>query len=99
MAPGVRGWIRAIARGFLPYTLRLELESTGPDGGVRIRGDFDGIWGATLSVHAHGTRVDIGPVRDLGSVVPPSPSPGLEGAVCFAPMGSAPCQNYQGGIS
>lgn len=63
VAPRVGGRIRAVARGFLPYKLHFVLESTVLEPGrvveVRIQGDLDGTWRATLSVHDHGTRVDI----------------------------------------
>jgi hypothetical protein len=62
-APRVGGRIRATARGFLPYKLRFVLESTVLDAGrvveVRVQGDLDGCWRATLSDYGHGTRVDI----------------------------------------
>ena len=58
---GGRG--RAVARGFLPYKLHFVLESTVLEPGrvvqVRVRGDLDGTWQATLSPEDRGTRVDI----------------------------------------
>jgi hypothetical protein len=62
-SPRVGGRTRAVARGFLPYKLHFVLESTVLERGrvveVRIQGDLDGTWRATLSVHGRGTRVDI----------------------------------------
>ncbi len=61
--PHVGARIRAKARGFLPYKLSFILESTVLEPGrvveVRIQGDLEGIWRATLSLQGNGTRVDI----------------------------------------
>jgi hypothetical protein len=61
--PRVGGRVRAVARGFLPYNLHFVLESTVLEPGkvveVRIQGDLDGTWRATLSADGRGTRVDI----------------------------------------
>jgi uncharacterized protein YndB with AHSA1/START domain len=54
---------RVKARGALPYRLRFVLEATDlqPHEVVEVttRGDFEGVWRATLSDDAEGTRVDI----------------------------------------
>ena len=61
--PCVGGRVRARARGFLPYQLRMGLEATVLEPGkvveVRTDGDLDGVWRATLSVEGGGTRIDI----------------------------------------
>lgn len=61
--PRVGARFRAKARGFLPYKLSFILESTVLEPGrvveVRIQGDLDGVWRATLSLQGNGTRVDI----------------------------------------
>ena len=61
--PRVGGRVRAVARGFLPYKLHFVLESTVLEPGrvveVRIHGDLDGTWRASLSPDGRGTRVDI----------------------------------------
>jgi hypothetical protein len=57
------GWLRARARGLLPYQLRFMLEPVvlDPDGIIEVRayGDFKGIWRATFSPTPTGTRIDI----------------------------------------
>lgn len=62
-APMVGAMVRARARGFLPYTLDFTLKATRLERDrvveVRARGDFDGIWRATLIREAGGTRVEL----------------------------------------
>ena len=59
--PVVGAKARAKARGCLPYTLDFTLEALRLEPGacveVRARGDFDGIWRATLIREPGGTRV------------------------------------------
>lgn len=61
--PGVGSRFRARARGFLPYHLRFVIEviELVPDRlvAVRTKGDFDGVWRASLSPEGNGTRVDL----------------------------------------
>ena len=61
--PHVGGKARVRARGFLPYRLNFILEATEVVPGrvleTTARGDFEGVWRATLSPHNGGTRVDI----------------------------------------
>ncbi|HYM70318.1 MAG TPA: SRPBCC family protein [bacterium] len=61
--PRVGGRVRARARGFLPYQLRMGLEATVLEPAevveVRTYGDLEGVWRATLSVEGDGTRIDI----------------------------------------
>ena len=61
--PVVGGKVRTKARGWLPYTLDFTLKATRLERDrvveVRARGDFDGIWRATLIREAGGTRVEL----------------------------------------
>ena len=62
-APVVGAKVRARARGFLPYHLDFTLEALRLEQGrcveVRARGDFEGIWRATLTEDGDGTRVEL----------------------------------------
>lgn len=61
--PQPGGRARVKARGFLPYKLNFIIESTALEPGrlveVKTKGDFTGVWRATLSPEAGGTRVDL----------------------------------------
>jgi len=61
--PRVGGKLRAKARGFLPYRLNfvLEVVELVPNSvvAVKVAGDFDGRWRATLSPSNGGTRVNL----------------------------------------
>lgn len=61
--PHVGGKVRAKARGFLPYKLSFTLEVMELERprivAVKVTGDFDGRWRATLSPRSGGTHVDL----------------------------------------
>jgi hypothetical protein len=61
--PRVGSRFRAKARGFLPYTLDFTLETVelvpGRTVTVKVIGDFDGRWRATLSPSGAGTHIDL----------------------------------------
>lgn len=54
---------QVVARGFLPYRIRMVLETAVLDAprqvGVRMQGDLRGTWTATLHPVALGTRIEI----------------------------------------
>ena len=62
-APVVGAKVQARARGYLPYTLTFELEALTLEPGrcvrARARGDFEGVWHATLIPTPEGTRVEL----------------------------------------
>ena len=61
--PKVGDRLRVRARGFLPYELNFVLEPTTLEKDRRVvvqtKGDFDGLWSATLSPKDGGVHVDI----------------------------------------